>query len=65
MITKRKLNRKLDLLLQRQTIMMEVLAKVELSDAGYERLAKRWNDLWDDIIEGRYKIVENNNGERK
>ena len=57
-VSKRKLNRKLDLLLQRQTIMMEVLAKVELSDAGCRRLADRWNDLW-------YKIVEDKNGERK
>lgn len=65
MITKRKLNKKLDLLLQRQTIMMDVLAATELSDSGRRRLVKRWNKLWDDIMEGRYKIVEDKNGKRK
>lgn len=65
MITKRKLNKKLDLLLQRQTIMMDVLAATELSDSGRKRLVKKWNKLWDDIMEGRYKIVEAKNGKRK
>ena len=65
MITKRKLNKKLDLLLQRQSIMMEVLAAAELNDYGRKKLTKRWNDLWDDIMEGRYKIVEDKNGERE
>lgn len=64
-ITKRKLNKKLDLLLQRQSIMMEVLATAELSNSGRKKLAKIWNDLWDDIMKGRYKIVEDMNGQRK
>ena len=64
-ITKRKLNKKLDLLLQRQSIMMEVLAAAELSNSGRKKLAKIWNDLWDDIMKGRYKIVEDMNGQRK
>lgn len=58
-VTKRKLNKKLDLLLKRQSIMMEVLAAAELSYSGRKKLAKRWNGLWDDIMEGRYKIVGN------
>lgn len=60
-ITKRKLNRKLDLLLQRQNIMMEVLAAAELNNYGRKRLVKIWNDLWYDIMEGRYKIAEDKN----
>lgn len=65
MITKRKINKKLDLLLKRQCIMMEVLAAAELSDPGRKKLAKRWNDLWDDIMKGRYKLVGGKNGEGK
>lgn len=64
-VTKRKLNKKLDLLLKRQCIMMEVLAAAELNGPGRKRLTKRWNDLWDDIMKGRYRLVGGKNGERK
>lgn len=57
-VTKRKLNKKLDLLLQRQTMMMEVLSAAELNHSGRKKLAKRWNELW-------YEIMEGNNGERE
>lgn len=64
-VTKRKLNKKLDLLLKRQSVMMEILAAAELNDYGRKRLTKRWNDLWYDIMEGRYKLVGGKNGEGK
>ena len=65
MITKRKLNKKLDLLLQRQNIMMDVLAAVELNYSERRKLVKRWNKLWHDIMECRYKIVDDENGDGK
>lgn len=57
-ITKRKLNKKLDLLLQRQTFMMEIILQTHLSYEGCKKLEKKWNDLW-------YKIMEDKDGERK
>lgn len=57
-VTKRKLNKKLDLLLQRQTMMMEIILQIHLSYEGCKKMEKKWNDLW-------YKIMEDKNGERK
>lgn len=57
-ITKRKLNKKLDLFLQRQTFMMEIILRTHLSYEGCKKMEKKWNDLW-------YKIMEEKNGERK
>lgn len=51
MITKRKLNKKLDLLLQRQTMLATVVFKTQLTSAGQKKLKKKWNDLW-------YKIMD-------
>ena len=50
-VTKRKLNKKLDLLLQRQTFMMEIILQTHLSYEGYKKIEKKWNELW-------YKIME-------
>lgn len=58
MITKRKLNKKLDLLLQRQTFMMEIIFQTHLSYEGCKNLEKKWNKLW-------YETMEGKNGERK
>ena len=52
MITKKKLNKKLDLLLQRQTMLATVVFKTQLTSEGQKKMAKKWNDLW-------YKIIEN------
>ena len=57
-ITKRKLNKKLDLLLQRQTMMMEIILQIHLSYEGCKKIEKEWNKLW-------YEIMEGENGERK
>lgn len=51
MITKRKLNKKLDLLLHRQTFMMEIILQTHLSYEGCKKIEKKWNGLW-------YKIME-------
>lgn len=58
MISKRKLNRKLDLLLQRQTLMMSIILQVHLSYEGRKKVEKKWNKLW-------YEIMEEENGQRK
>lgn len=52
MITKRKLNKKLDLLLFRQSMLATVIFKTQLTSAGQKKMAKKWNALW-------YKIMEN------
>lgn len=53
MITKRKLNKKLDLLLQRQCMMMEVISQTHLSYEGCKKIEKKWNKLWYEIMEGK------------
>lgn len=57
-VTKRKLNKKLDLLLKRQTFMMEIILHTHLSYEDRKRMEKKWNKLW-------YEIMEEKNGERK
>lgn len=51
MITKRKLNKKLDLLLQRQSMLAAVMSKTQLTSVGQKKMEKKWNALW-------YKIME-------
>lgn len=51
MITKRKLNKKLDLLMCRQTMMMEILLQTHLSYEGCKKIEKKWNELWYEIME--------------
>lgn len=58
MITKRKLNKKLDLLLQRQTLMMAIILQVHLSYDGCKEVEKKWNKLW-------YEVMEAKDGEGK
>lgn len=56
-ITKRKLNKKLDLLIQRQNMLATVAFKAQLSMEGQKKMEKKWNDIW-------YKIMEDKDGER-
>lgn len=56
-ITKRKLNRKLDLLIQRQNMLATVVFKAQLSMEGQKKMEKKWNDIL-------YKIMEEDDGER-
>lgn len=58
MITKRKLNKKLNLLLQRQSLMMRIILQTHLSYDSCKKLEKEWNALW-------RKIMEEEDGKRK
>lgn len=51
MFRKRRIEKKLDLLLQRQTMMMENILQTHLSYEGCKKIEKKWNELW-------YKIME-------
>lgn len=55
MITKRKLNKKLDLLLQRQSMLATVVFKAQLTREGQKKMAKKWNDLWRETMEGKHE----------
>lgn len=52
-ITKRKLDKKLNLLLERQTMMMEIILQTNLSYEGCKKIEKKWNELWYEIMEGK------------
>lgn len=45
MITKRELNKKLDLLLQRQNILARVVFKNQLTREGQKKMEKAWSDI--------------------
>ena len=53
MFGRRKLNKKLDLLLHRQTLMAEVLFAVGLKPKQVAKYADRFNNLWYEIMEGK------------
>lgn len=57
MITKRKLNKKLDLLLQRQSMLAVVVFKTQLTVEGQKKMGKKWNDLWYKIMDDK-DVVE-------
>ena len=51
MISKKKLNKKLDLLLLRQSVMMEVLVTTQLPYKSAKKVEAKWNALWDIVME--------------
>lgn len=51
MFRKRRIEKKLDLLLHRQTMMMKIILQTHLSYEGCKKIEKKWNELW-------YKIME-------
>lgn len=57
MITKRKLNKKLDLLLQRQSMLAAVVFKTQLTREGQKKMEKKWNNLWHKIMDNK-DVVE-------
>lgn len=57
MITKRKLNKKLDLLLQRQNMLATVVFNAQLTMEGQKKMAKKWNNLWHKIMDDK-DVVE-------
>lgn len=52
MMTKRKLNKKLDLLIQRQNMLATIIFATQIENDRRNKIQKKWNDLW-------YKIMEN------
>lgn len=52
MVTKRKLNQKLDLLLQRQALLGTVILGTSLDRKKYKEYIKKFNDLWYEIMGG-------------
>ena len=58
MITKRKLNKKLELLIHRQNFLASVIFATNYNYDQQKKLEKKWNDLW-------YKIMEGKNDKRK
>ena len=57
MFRMRRIEKKIDLLLNRQALMAEVLFGVELRPKQVEKYANKFNKLW-------YKIMEGKDGER-
>lgn len=55
MFRKRRIEKKIDLLLQRQSLMMSIMLQTHLSYEGCKKIEKKWNELW-------YKIMEGKNG---
>ena len=53
MFRKRRIKKKLDLLLQRQSMMMEIILQTHLSYEGCKKIEKKWNKLWHEIMEGK------------
>lgn len=51
MITKRKLNKKLDLLMARQNFLARILFCYLFTYEGAKKQEKKWNKLWDEIME--------------
>lgn len=58
MITKRKLNKKLDLLIYRQNFLATIILKMNFDYDEQKKIEKKWNELW-------YELMEKKNGERK
>lgn len=54
MITKRKLDKKLNLIILRQDLLAAVLFKTQLDCEWQKKMEKKWNDLCFDIM-GREK----------
>lgn len=52
MITKRKLNKKLDLIIHRQNLLAAVMFRTHLDREWQKKMEKKWNDLWFDIMGG-------------
>ena len=51
MITKRKLNKKLDLLIRRQNIIGTILIRTQLDNRWQKKFEKMWEQSWDENME--------------
>ena len=52
-ITKRKLNKKLDLLIYRQNFLATIILKMNFDYDQQKKIEKKWNDLWYKIMESK------------
>lgn len=50
-ITKRELNKKLDLLIYRQNLLATIIVKTQLDGDRQKRIDKKWNEIWKEIME--------------
>lgn len=53
MFRKRRIEKKLDLLLQRQCMIMDLLTSIHCSNRQREKNVEKWNKLWYKIMEGK------------
>lgn len=53
MITKRKLNKKLELIIHRQNLLAAVMFRTHLEGDWQKKMEEKWNDLWFSIMEGK------------
>ena len=53
MFRKRRIEKKLDLLLHRQSMMMEFILCAHLEYDKAKKFEKKWNKLWNKIMEGK------------
>ena len=51
MITKRELNKKLDLLIHRQNLLATIIVKTQLDGDRQKRVGEKWNEIWKEIME--------------
>lgn len=51
MFRKRRIEKKINLLLHRQNMMMEIILQTHLSYEGCKKIEKKWNELWHKIME--------------
>ena len=52
-VTKRRLNRKLDLLIARQNFLATILIFTTYDYDQQKKLEKKWNKLWNKFMEGK------------
>lgn len=53
MFRMRRMEKKLDLLLRRQCMMMSIILSTHLTYDGAKKVEKKWNKLWYKIMEGK------------
>lgn len=55
-VSKRKLNKKLDLIMVRQNFLAECIFCQFYTFEGAKNMKKKWNKIWYDIMEGNNNV---------
>lgn len=55
MISRKKLNQKLDLILAQQQMIMSLLVRVNCTEPTRKRLARDWDGLWEKVLNEEIK----------